>query len=104
MTMTVFSHQVAKLSGNKQKVLETMTKDIGQSNQEASVMNSNILDADVAANMELAWAKLSLQRLVASYDRKIAREDRRGRPAADPEGSSELPLFPSPEAFPVSLK
>ena len=39
-----------------------------------------LLDPDVAANLELAWAKLHLQRLVASYEKHVE-----GVPALEPE-------------------
>jgi len=55
------------------------------------------LDPDVAANMDLAWAKLSLQRLVASYDRKAEGEGQQG--ISPSEG-----MLSSPEAFPKNLK
>ena len=60
------------------------------SKAEFSPEGESTLDPDVAANMDLAWAKVSLQRLVASNERK--------------EGADVEVLYPTPADFPANLR
>ena len=57
-----------------------------------------LLAPDVRANMELAWAKLSMQRLVASHERRVAAAT--GVEAAIAAARSP---YPSQEHFPHFL-